>query len=141
MPSLYSVATENRVEPSFPNLCAVRPHFIPATDSFFAQVPTLLPNSGSPTVMQRNLGCQEFASRRSIALPWVRQDREICSLKIRVSVVDWLRIIHGPCPHFVRVAARTKSASCRFVRPWPPVFQRLSLPLRQYLIIPRMNFA
>jgi hypothetical protein len=30
------------------------------------------------------------------------------------------RAIHGPCPHFVRVAARTKSASCRFVRPWPP---------------------
>ncbi len=31
-------------------------------------------------------------------------------LKILVSVVDWLRAIHGPCPHFVRVAARTKSA-------------------------------
>jgi hypothetical protein len=38
--------------------------------------------------MQRNLGCQESASKRSIALPWVRQDREICSLKIRVSVVQ-----------------------------------------------------
>ena len=37
-----------------------------------------------------------------------------------MSVVDWLRAVHGPCPHFVRVAARTKSASCRFVRPWPP---------------------
>jgi hypothetical protein len=22
-----------------------------------------------------------------------------------VSVVDWLRAIHGPCPHFVRVAS------------------------------------
>jgi len=33
---------------------------------------------------------------------------------------DRLRAVHGSCPHFVRVAARTKSASCRFVRPWPP---------------------
>jgi hypothetical protein len=44
-------------------------------------------------------------------------------LKIRGSGVDWLRAIHGPCPHFVRIASRSKSAILPICHPlattWP----------------------
>ena len=56
-------------------------------------VPTLVPKPGSPTVTQENLRGYEIARLRVLESPWVMLDREICSLKIRVSVVrcrPWL---------------------------------------------------
>ncbi len=50
-------------------------------------VPILVPEPGSPTVTQGNPPGHEFTPKRSVALPSVTLDREICSLKIRVSGV------------------------------------------------------
>ena len=52
------------------------------------QVPTLVPKPASPTVTQEHLPGRKSAAKRSIASPWVTLSFEICSLKIRVSVVD-----------------------------------------------------
>ena len=46
-----------------------------------AYVLTLVPKPGSPIVTRGNLPGHEFTSNRSVALPWVTLDREICSLK------------------------------------------------------------
>ncbi len=65
-------------------------------------VPTLVPNPGSPTVTQGNLPGHEFISKRSVVLPWVTLDREICSLKIRVcrtrDRVLSIYVAVNPCP-------------------------------------------
>ncbi len=50
-------------------------------------VPTLVHKPGSLNVTQRHLPGDEIAALRALGLPWVMIDREICSLKIRVSVV------------------------------------------------------
>ena len=52
-----------------------------------APVPTLVPKPGSPNVTQGNLPSHGFAALGALGLPWVMLDREIRSLKIRVSVV------------------------------------------------------
>ncbi len=88
-------------------------------------VPTLVPNPGSPTVTQGNLPGREFTSKCSVALPWVTLDRDICSLKIRVSVVDRCG---RPVPHPEGTLRVSKLVPDKFVRPWPP--HGLSLTIR-----------
>jgi hypothetical protein len=56
-------------------------------------VPTLVPKPGSPTVTQQNLPGYEIEATRALGLPWVTSGHEICSLKIRVSVVDLLAVV------------------------------------------------
>ena len=68
------------------------------TDFPAYSVPTLVPKPGSPTVTQGNLPESEFTALRALELPWVTSGHEICSLKIRVSVVRWTRAIHGARP-------------------------------------------
>ena len=74
-------------------------------------VPTLVPKPGSPTVTQAKLTGHESTALRVLALLWLRSGREICSLKIRVSVV---RLMERQlrCPDSLR----------KSVRPWPPFF-------------------
>jgi hypothetical protein len=50
-------------------------------------VPTLVPKPRSPTVTQGNLPSHESATKRYGGLSKIMPDSEICSLKIRVSVV------------------------------------------------------
>ena len=54
-------------------------------------VPTLVPKPGSPTVTQGNLPSHVIAALPALGLRQVMLDHEICSLKIRVSVVRWTR--------------------------------------------------
>ncbi len=60
--------------------------------STYLLVPTLVPKPGSPTVTQGNLSNQESDAIRALGLPWVMLNRDICLLKIRVSVVRLIRI-------------------------------------------------
>ena len=79
----------------------------------YPQVPTLVPKPGSPTVTQGNLRCKEPAALRALESSWVMLDREICLLKIRVSVVRLMR--HIPVPHPAGALRASKSAPARFV--------------------------
>jgi hypothetical protein len=55
-------------------------------------VPTLVPKQGSSGVTEEHLPESEFTALRALELAWVMLDREIRSLKIRVSVVRLTRI-------------------------------------------------
>ena len=61
------------------------------TDFPLFPVPTLVPNPTSTTVTQGNLPRQGSDALRAPGLSWVILDREIRSLKIRVSVVRLTR--------------------------------------------------
>ena len=50
-------------------------------------VPALVPKPASLTVTREHLPGRKSSALRALGLPWVMQDREICPLKIRVSVV------------------------------------------------------
>ena len=97
-----------------------------------SQVPTLVPKPASPTVTQEHLPRHEFTALRSVRSPWVMLDREICSLKIRVSVVRLTRIGSGrssPCGQL-----RCPDSLRESVRPWPPLSHGVnrSLSLSKY---------
>ena len=78
----------------------------------------MVPKPGSPTVTQEHLPESEFTALRSVGLRWVTQGHEICSLKIRVSVVRLIRIAFGRSSPFGRL--RRLSSLCELIRPWPP---------------------
>ena len=55
-------------------------------------VPTLVPKPGSPNVTQEHVPGYKSDALSSVRSPWVTLDREICSLKIRVSLVQSSRV-------------------------------------------------
>ena len=62
-------------------------------------MPTLVPKPASPAVTQQQLPSSKSAALRAFGLAWVTLDHEICSLKIRVSVVrlrPWPPCAMGP---------------------------------------------
>jgi hypothetical protein len=85
-------------------------------------VPTLVPKPGPPTVTQEHLPGHETDALRSFGLPWVTLDREICSLKSRVSVARLIRIGLGrfsPCGRLRRLSSLRE-----LIRPWLPINQK-----------------
>jgi len=73
---------------------------------FRPQVPTLVPNLGSPTITQEHLSGRKSAAIRALGLSWVMLDCGICSLKNRgrrraqLSSEVWCEIprVGGPIP-------------------------------------------